>query len=102
MFPSHCTPRRRPPILATGPPSPQTLLSGSYSDFAQTTVIEDDYGHARSERRTIGTAPVLLGTYNPRAASRSRHRHPLRWPAGGWMPLEQVHQRGQTNQPRVL
>lgn len=36
----------------------QTLLTGTDTDFIQTTAIDDDRGHGRTERRTLRTAPT--------------------------------------------
>jgi predicted transposase YbfD/YdcC len=36
----------------------QALLAGTDTEFAQRTTIEDDRGHARTERRTLRTAPA--------------------------------------------
>ena len=36
----------------------QALLAGTDAEFEETTAIEDDRGHARTERRTLRTAPT--------------------------------------------
>lgn len=36
----------------------QMLLRGTDADFTQTTAIDDDRGHGRTERRTLRTAPA--------------------------------------------
>ena len=36
----------------------QTLLTGTDTDFTETTAIDDDRGHGRTERRTLRTAPA--------------------------------------------
>lgn len=36
----------------------QILLRGTDSDFAESTAIDDDRGHGRTERRTLRTAPA--------------------------------------------
>ena len=36
----------------------QTLLTGTDDEFADSTTREDDQGHARTERRTLRTAPA--------------------------------------------
>ena len=36
----------------------QTLLTGTDDEFADSTTIEDDQGHARTECRTLRTAPA--------------------------------------------
>ncbi|WAX79084.1 ISAs1 family transposase [Streptomyces sp. KMM 9044] len=36
----------------------QALLTGADADFTETTAIDDDRGHGRTERRTLRTAPA--------------------------------------------
>lgn len=69
------------------------LLSGPDSEWSQTTAIDDDHGHGRTERRTIRTAPADDGLF-PGARQAFRLRPDVgeldRPPEGPWTSKEIV------------
>lgn len=77
----------------------QTLLTGPDTDWAETTASEDDRGHGRVERRTIGVAPADDNLF-PGAAQAFRLRRDTGGLDGVWQRKEIVY--GITSLPADL
>lgn len=67
----------------------QALLSGSDAGFTETTAVEDDRGHGRTERRTLRTAPATDAVF-PGAAQVFRLRRDSGGLDGQWTTKEIV------------
>ena len=67
----------------------QALLAGTDAEFEETTAIEDDRGHARTERRTLRTAPTD-DTLFPAARQVFRLRRDTGGRDGAWTSKEIV------------
>jgi len=67
----------------------QALLTGPDTEWAQTTAVEDDRGHARTERRTLRTAPADENLF-PGAAQVFRLRRDTGDLDGDWTSKEIV------------
>jgi DDE_Tnp_1-associated/Transposase DDE domain len=67
----------------------QALLTGPDTEWAQTTAVEDDRGHARTERRTLRTAPADESLF-PGAAQVFRLRRDTGDLDGDWTSKEIV------------
>lgn len=77
----------------------RALLTGTDAEFEQSTAIEDDRGHGRTERRTIRTAPVG-NTLFPGAHQAFRLRRDTGGLDGDWTTKEVV--LGITSLPTAL
>jgi hypothetical protein len=77
----------------------QALLAGPDADWVQTTHVDEDRGHGRTERRTIRTAPAD-DTIFPGAAQTFRLRRDSGDLDGAWTGKEIVF--GVTSLPTAL
>ncbi|MER7842280.1 hypothetical protein ABTY98_41995 [Streptomyces sp. NPDC096040] len=70
--------------------SPAAVLAGPDADWVETTDIDEDRGHGRTERPTIRTAPVD-NTVFPGAAQAFRLRRDSGDLDGTWTSKESVY-----------